>query len=304
MCQINLVVSYPNPDTDGVACSIAMARLLSTESEKWYAVILGSIGEETYFVLKHLKIQPPNGIETFEGVEKIVLVDTHHKSQLPTDFPFDRVLFIIDHHPNGDCDAFPFASITNEKVGAAASIVAKMYFERNIIDKSMISLLGFAIISNTLNFSAPSTSHFDKDIYKQISVIYPIHNSLIDGMFEQRNSVFERDMCSALLSDFKIYDTKCGKIGISQIEAYNLERLIDIRHTVEALKQISIDTDTNLCLFNGVDIKTKRSIVLAANNDSEELACSIFKVAEYIEPLVFDRILLRKTDYIPQLNTL
>lgn len=31
----NYVLSYINPDTDGIACSIAMAKLLSLENEKW-----------------------------------------------------------------------------------------------------------------------------------------------------------------------------------------------------------------------------------------------------------------------------
>jgi len=279
-----------------------MARLLSTESEKWFAAILGSIGDETAFILKQLGIQPPEAITSYDEVAKIMLVDTHHKVQLPLSFPFEKVTTIIDHHPNGDGDAFPLAHIVNEKVGAAASIVAKMYFDKQIKDATMLSLLGFAILSNTLNFSAPSTSDFDKDIFKQISANYPISNAVIDGMFEQRSLILRKDMYAALSADFKVFDTKLGKVGISQIEAYNLESLIDIKKSVAALKQIANEKELNLCLFNGVDIKSKCSLVLAANNASKKLVCSIFKLEKYTEPQMFDRILLRKTDYIPPLN--
>lgn len=43
MNKINIVTSYVNPDTDGVACSIAMAKLLSVGGKQWFPVLLGSM---------------------------------------------------------------------------------------------------------------------------------------------------------------------------------------------------------------------------------------------------------------------
>ena len=169
MSKTNIVISYSNPDTDGVACSIAMAKLLSMQDEQqWVPMILGSIGEETQFVLQQLNLRGPTILPSFANVDKITLVDTHHKAQLPQDFPFERVVTIIDHHPNGDDQLFSTATITNQKIGAAASIVAKLFIDQGVMDISMLQLLGFAILSNTLNFSAPSTTNFDRDIYAQI----------------------------------------------------------------------------------------------------------------------------------------
>ena len=93
-----------------------------------------------------------------------------------------------------------------------------------------------------------------------------------------------------------MFDTKSGKVGISQIEAYNLEVSIDIEKSVSALKKIAHEKGLSLCLFNGVDIKTKRSFVLAANKESARLLCN------YTAPQVFNKILLRKTDFVPPLN--
>ncbi|MCL2079660.1 MAG: DHH family phosphoesterase [Oscillospiraceae bacterium] len=298
----NIVTSYPNPDTDGVACSIAMANLLSSQKEEWIPVVLGSIGDETSFVLKHLGLTPPDSDAFLSGTEKITLVDTHHKAQLPPDFPFDKVVSIVDHHPNGNEDLFSNATIVNEKVGAAASLVAQMHFERKRIDKPILALLGFAILSNTLNFSAPSTTEFDRNMFNEIIGIVPISDDLIDEMLEQRSLVLKRDMYTALCSDFKVFDTKSGEVGISQIEAYNLEALIDIPQTIAALQCIAAEKQLTFCLFNGADIKSKRSIVLGVNDESKKLLCSIFQLEQYEEPQIFDRILLRKTDFIPQLN--
>ena len=115
MKRKNIVISYKNPDTDGVACSIGMAILMTNTDEKWEPVILGELGKETQYVLNQANISYPQDIGSFCDVNKIVLVDTHHKSQLPEDFPFEKVVMIIDHHPKGD-DIFPNAEIIDKKM--------------------------------------------------------------------------------------------------------------------------------------------------------------------------------------------
>lgn len=298
----NYVLSYINPDTDGIACAIAMAKLLSLKNEKWTPVVFGSIGKETLFILNSLEISIPTTDILLDKVKKIVLVDTHHKSQLPIGFPYDKVVSIIDHHSNGDEDLFPNAGILNRKIGAAASLVAEMYLEKEISDIPILKLLGFAILSNTLNFCAPSSTEFDKNIFRQICDIAPIDAEQIDSMFEQRSLILKKDIYVALGADFKVFDTKFGRVGISQIEAYNLENIIDISKCADALQCLADKNRLDLCLFNGVDIRFKRSLVIAANSKSQELMCSLFRLTECSKSHVFNRILLRKTDFVPQLN--
>lgn len=298
----NYVLSYINPDTDGIACAIAMAKLLSSKNENWTPAVFGSIGRETLFVLNGLEISIPTTDILLDEVEKIVLVDTHHKTQLPIGFPYDRVVSIIDHHPNGDEDLFPNADILNRKIGAAASLVAEMYIKRKIVDIPILKLLGFAILSNTLNFCAPSSTEFDKNIFRQICDIAPIDAEQIDRMFEQRSLILKKDIYVALGADFKVFDTKFGRVGVSQIEAYDLENMIDVSQCVDALQRLADENELDLCLFNGVDIRYKRSLVIAANSQSQELLCSLFRLDECSESHVFNRILLRKTDFVPQLN--
>ncbi|SDJ70493.1 hypothetical protein SAMN04487760_11210 [Lachnospiraceae bacterium G41] len=78
--------------------------------------------------------------------------------------------------------------------------------------------------------------------------------------------------------------------------------MIDMPKTVTALNKIAQEKGISYCLFNGVDIKANKSIVLAANDDSVKLLCKIYDIEKYSAPIRFDRILLRKTDFIPLLN--
>lgn len=295
-------MSYRNPDTDGVACIIAMVKILSDVNEKWIPNIQGVIGEETKFVLETLEIPFPDVDLPLEEANKIALVDTHHKEQLPTEFPYDKVVVVIDHHSNGDDELFRFANIINRKIGAAASIVAELYLLVGGDDNSILKLLACGILSNTLNFSAPSTTSYDKQVFEWINTKCSIDIKLMEGMFEKRSMILTQNAYVALLADFKMFNTKKGRIGISQIEAYNLEELIDTLQYVAALKKIADEKGIEVCLFNGVDIKRKRSVVIAPNEPSQELVCTIFRLKEHKEVQIFNRILLRKTDFILQLN--
>lgn len=298
----NIVLSYINPDTDGVACSIGMVALLTTAYEKWEPMVMGTIGMETEYVLQKAGIPIPKEISSFNDVERIVLVDTHHMAQLPEQFPCEKVTLIIDHHPNGDDEVFPFAKIRNEKIGAAASIVAEDLIKKGLLDTDILLLLGCAIVSNTLNFSAPSTAEYDRKIFERVNDIVAVPEQVIDEMFEKRSSILKENIYDALNSDFKVFETKVGPVGISQIEAYNLDSMIDMQQAVVALEKITRERNLEYCMFNGVNIKTQKSIVLAANSDSANLICKIFNIDQYTVPVKFDRILLRKTDFLPLLN--
>lgn len=298
----NIVVSYENPDMDGVACSIAMAGLLSDEeSDEYIPAVIGKVDAETEYVLEELHIDKPGKLEeTDMDALSYVLVDTHHILQLPGNFPYDKVKMIIDHHPNGDDEKFPHAYIDNRKTGAAASIVAERYFDSGNHEERMLRLLSMAIVSNTLNFSAPSTTAFDRNIYNRINDRYPVSEKLISSMFEERSKVLFLDMKGALVSNVKLVQSHVGKVGISQLEIYDLLAGINvetIRTELEALEK----NNGMIYLFNGVDIKTKKTIVISAGRSGRDLLRRMFQLPFDNGYELFDRILLRKTDFFPRL---
>ena len=300
----NYVVSYVNPDTDGVACSIAMALLLSRKTNNTYVPgTFGNINPETKVVLEYCGLSSIKNMgSSLRNPSKIVLVDTHHIEQLPKGFPSEKVCLIIDHHDKGDDSVFPNALIDNRKIGAAASIVAEKCINEKVIDEKLGKLLACAIVSNTLNFTATSTSDFDRKIFDRLSQQYPIDNIIIKKMFEQRGNVFKRGFKYAMESDMKKYNLHNGILGISQIEAYDLLKIVEINSIVEALKAVIEEQQLDYCLFNGVDVHLKQSIVICGNLSSKKIASLIFKkdFSESYEQ--FDRVLQRKTDFVPFLD--
>lgn len=290
----NIITSYLNPDTDGVACMIALSEIM----EGYRAVILGTISAETSYVLKNVGLSIPESIDNWDDVNNIILVDTHHVIQLGHNFPVEKVSLIIDHHPAGDDSVFNNAIIDNRRIGAAASIVGEMLLEKKITGR-IARLLQFAIVSNTLNFTAPSTSAFDFNVYKHLAEIEPVNENEYAEMFRSR-SFSGRNYLDFILSDMKLFRTTAGLICISQVEEYDLTvNTIELRNE---LNRIRIEKGLVFSVFNGVDISSKRSIVVFSDGISDDQIMRLFGFEAHDGLFESDHILLRKTDFIPKLS--
>lgn len=295
-----IVTSYSNPDTDAVACSIVLARLLG---EHWQPRLSGRISEESLFVLARCGLEPPpTGPVT--AADKIALVDTHHLSQLPRDFPCQRVTLIVDHHPQGDDGAFPLARIINRPVGAAATLIAARWLECAHPDPQLCKLLAFAILSNTLHFTAPSTVPLDREIYGRLTQLAPLSREEIGQMFSQRTQVLAHGVEAALESDLKRFETGHGQLGIAQLELYDLLCLLSPEQTQAALAVLSQKHALPRLIFNGVDLRVGKSLVVCANEESRRVAEQLLAFPLPTLWQRVDHILLRKTDFLPGIHRL
>ncbi len=271
---------------------------LSEIIEGYRPVVLGTISAETSFVLKNVGLSAPETIDNWDDINNIILVDTHHVVQLGSNFPVERVKLIIDHHPAGDDSLFNSAKIDNRSIGAAASIVGEMLLKKKVTGK-IARLLQFAIVSNTLNFTAPSTSAFDINIHMQLAGIEPVNEREYAEMFRSR-SFSGRNCLVLILSDIKLFKTTMGLICISQAEEYDLSvNTIELR---SELNNIRIEKGLVFSIFNGVDIRRKTSTVVFSDGISDDQIMRVFGFEAHDGLFVSDHILLRKTDFIPKLS--
>jgi len=266
---MNYITAHFNPDTDAIACVLGMAALAGPG---WTPVISGRPDDEALWVLDHLNIPVPPSTTDFSDAEKIILLDTHFLPQLPDDFPADKVIRIIDHHPGNDFSAFPNArEIYNKCGGAAASIFVRMMPSEKILDKKILRLLGLAIQSNSNNLRSWSTNDFDRGSYAAIGKIAPIHNDEIAGMFGARARILKEGAYKTLAADFKLFDTDDGKLGISQIEQWGLFGWLETVDIESALRSLAADKGLDLCAVNCADISVCQSIVFTVNDRTAEL---------------------------------
>jgi manganese-dependent inorganic pyrophosphatase len=292
------VFPYINPDTDGVCASLSYSFL----NNDFTPVIFGNFDNETKFVLNTLEIDYPKQVTEISNDSKIALVDTHHITQLPQ-INLNNVIEVIDHHPAGDSDKLPNAKIQNEEVGSACTLITERIIASGIIPtREIAGLLSFAIISNTLNFTAPSSTQRDENALEWLSKHIIISEASIFGMFKARSDISAFETYDLLLSNNKVFEIENKKISIIQLELAEVETLISRTDFKEAILKVQSKKQSDYCLFSGVDIFKRQSIIVVPTENEKELISNAMNIDFINDTAIVNRILLRKTDFVPSIQ--
>lgn len=299
-----VVTSYVNPDTDGVACALAYAALRARDDVGWTAAFVGRLNAETLAALDVLQLPPPPIVESLTDAEEIAIVDTHHLAQVAkAGVRPEIVVEIIDHHTNGDPTAFPRAQIDNQRVGAASTLL----IERGLaqLPVPLLHLLAAGIVSNTLNFEAPSTTLRDRDAFASVVAVEPLPDGLVAAMEEARSQFLCQPSYDVIAQDVKVFETPTGSLVLSQVEAPGAASLVERSDFEGAASALCRDFRTRSCVINLADTQVGASRVWAS---SAELLRTIPGVAPLDQPTTegpvtawAERLLLRKTDLVPYL---
>lgn len=297
----NVVVSYVNPDLDGVACALAIQHLAGSN---WSARRFGQIDDETIVVLAELGLQPPPVLSSWEGVDQVWLVDTHHLKQLPPEFPAGIVVKVTDHHAGGDVEAFARATVQNEAVGAAATLLTEDFLKQGQkVPSTLAVLLQAAIASNTLEFLAPATNSRDREMFTSLSAICPLSDALLGLMREARRAPLKLPTLDIVQRDVKALDTAVGVVIVAQIEASGALELLKREDLVESLDAVAQARVASGAIVNIVDTALRASAIV-----SSIPALSQILAQRLNEPVGDDgiircaRVLQRKTDIFPHLR--
>lgn len=301
MCD-GYILSYHNPDTDSLCSSLAYSIYMAKKGKDFRVIASGNILPETQYVLMKANINNVDFNCDYDESKDIILIDTHHLIQLPHLKNVGRVVKIFDHHPNGDDSQFYNAYIDNRIIGAAATIIAESVLTDNLMDAQLAILLGASIISNTMNFEAPSTSKLDKVIFDKLQHYYKFSNQFISEMFYSKNDILTRTEEEIIESDVKLFNISNKKIKIAQIELVDIEKNLDLNKFIRKCFNLSPNHDTDYYILSLIDILNKRTYVITLDERSLLLRNSIFESTISDNLLVVNRILLRKTDFIEQIK--
>ncbi len=308
---MRLVTSYVNPDLDGVASGIIYATYLA--EQRAVAAFAGSLNVETTGVLTHLGIAGDLDADQPDAAvcNGIVLVDCHHPAQLPHITDRSDVVLIIDHHPDGDAAAFPNALVQNEAVGAAATLVAERVAAGrpggglSRLASSHAALLACAIASNTLDFSAPSTTDRDRQMFTALTELAKPDtelDTLLGYMRGWRQSFLTATTVEAVNQDVKIVEGQFGRVAVAQLEGDGASGLLarpDLRQAVEGLADLLA---VRYVLLSLVDTAAGTTTLVTPNLPVRQALMTLAPelVDEITLRLPF--LALRKTHVIPALN--
>lgn len=298
------VFGYVDPDTDGVMSAIGYARFRRKRDDtRFVPVVFGDTDGETDYVFERTDLDRPRRITELPDGAAVALVDTHHPEQLPDAVDPADVVEIVDHHPGGPQDAFPNATVQNEPVGAAATLVAERFHDAGIRpDPEVATGLAVAVVSNTLNFAAPSACDRDRVMYEWLNRYGGVDDGFVDEMFERRHDLAGTPTVDALESDFKRIHLGDIQIGVSQLEIVDLTGFLERSDIRESLTTLREELALDHVVFNGVDVRDHES-ALVVDDELERLYAEAVGVTFENGIARVDDVVLRKSHVVPPLES-
>lgn len=223
------ITGHKNPDTDSICSAIAYAALKNSCGDVKFAyepIRLGEINSETKFVLDYFSVQEPMLKAAVEAGERVIQVDHNEVEQAITGIETANIVGIIDHHRvNGIFTDEPIY-IRIEPVGCTATIIAKLFKEKNYpINKTMAGLLTSAILSDSLIFRSPTCTAEDEAVCRSLAKIANISNLEAYGleMLKAGSTLVGKSAETIFMADFKEFTVNDNLFGIGQINCMDIE---------------------------------------------------------------------------------
>lgn len=288
-----VVVTYTNPDLDGVASAFAYSELINKQGESASYYINGVVQKEIEVVCSLFNIKLHNKLEELSN-KKIIVVDTNTLSAVDFISP-EQIIEVIDHHPLSG-DHFENAVVEIQQIGAVCTIIAEKFKEKKIkISRESAILLYYGIISNTINFNAKETTQRDKKMAFWLKEqCNEIDDFLIKYIFTEKSKIDIKNLRLAMEVDEKF------KLGVEEIIIGQLE-IVGAKSFLKKyedniniiINQVKNEYGILIAFINLIDILDGYHIIYAPDKNTQDF------LKKY--GLVFDgnlytekRIVLRK----------
>jgi manganese-dependent inorganic pyrophosphatase len=295
-------IGHLEPDTDSIVSSIAAAQFYGGVAAR-----TGELNKESQYLLEKTHFVAPILIQTFVGKE-IGLVDFNQTTQAPANLTSENITKIIDHHALGE-KPFIFTRpimITMKPWGSTATILTDMFLrDQRPVTKELATLLLGAIVSDTLALRSPTTTDKDRELAGRLQRIAGIGDlePFAKAMFVAKSDLDSLSVRQVLLRDYKVFNIKGQKIGISVAETLTPEKII--QHKDQLLKLMGEQKKENnldFMFFFIIDIYKANSTLLLLGENERALAEKAFKVNAKNQMMLLPGLVSRKSQFIPLMS--
>lgn len=300
-----LVFGHKNPDTDAISAAIAMSYFLEKLGEEAEPVALGPVNDETAFALKAFNCEAPRVVSQVSNeVSHVALVDHNEPQQSVDDLGQVQVDYVVDHHRIQGFETAQPLFYRAEPIGSTSSILFKLFQEHDFdIPQAIAGLMLSAIISDTLLFKSPTSTHQDKDIAVELAKIADV--DLEDYGMELLKSGTNLDSKSEadlVNGDAKNFNMAGRNVRISQVNVVGFDDILTRKQAL--LDQMQTDLQMNhydLSLLVITDILESTSIGLVQGKDLEFVE-QAFASQISDQALSLPGVVSRKKQVVPQLT--
>jgi len=300
-----IVVGHKNPDTDSIVSAIvAQDFFKEVLSEEAKACRAGELNNESKFVLEKYDIEVPELVGAINKDDKIVLVDHNEATQTFDGLDFSQVEYIFDHHKLSLSTEKPLY-LRNEPLGSTSTLLAKMFREngKNVSEKNAKLLLA-GILSDTLNFTSPTTTDEDRKIVSELNDIAKIDlKRFVGEMFEAKSSLEGISTGDIINLDYKIFNMGNYKVGVGTWETTSPATVnVKKNEIFDLLEKKKEAEHLDYLYFMIVDILRQSCDLYIIGEDEKMLAEKVFRGKTENGVMFLDGVVSRKKQITPPLT--
>ena len=236
--------------------------------------------------------------------KQLILVDHNEESQAVDGIEDADILEIIDHHRLGSLETLGPVFFRNEPVGCTATILYRIYKERNVeITKQIAGLLCSAIISDTLMFRSPTCTSVDRAAAETLAEIAGIQiEEYAKEMFAAGSDLGNKTADEIFNQDFKKFTVGDTTFGVGQINSMNDEELLEIKEKLLPFME-GRESDVDAIFFMLTDIMKETTEMLFFGKQAKHIIEEAFLVrAEDLKDehtCILRNIVSRKKQVVP-----
>ena len=290
MAKENLVSFSEDELVDDIRSTMIETRFRSYPVTDTDGKVLGTISR--YHLISDFK-------------KKVIQVDHNERGQSVDGLEEAEILEIIDHHRVADIQTNNPIYFRNEPLGSSSTIVAKCFFERDLVpSKAAAGLLCGAIISDTLLFRSPTCTEQDVTICKKLAEIAGISDidEFAKEMFKAGTSLQGKTVEEIFNQDFKPFKIGNMKIGVAQVNTMDIDGFMPLKEDMLSyMSKKAKDESFDTMLLLLTDILTEGSQILVAG-DATEVVEKTFNVTLEDSTAFLPGVLSRKKQVIPPLT--
>ncbi len=233
--------------------------------------------------------------------KKVILVDHNTESQSVEGLDEAEILEIIDHHNIGSITTNMPINFRNMTVGSTNTIIYSLFCENDVaIPSNIAGVMLSGIISDTLKFTSPTTTEYDKYVAKKLSDIAELDiDEYANKMFKAGTNFSGKTILEIIQGDMKTYDINGKNIAISQVITLNSEEILDVeKDYIDTLNSIKENKDLSTVILCVTDIIKDGSYIFF-DYSSKDLVASAFGFETIEEGYFFFKCLSRKKQLAP-----
>lgn len=235
--------------------------------------------------------------------KKIILVDHSEKTQSVNGIDQAEILEIIDHHRIGGIITSSPIYYRNEPTGSTATIVANLYSEQGKKPSSQIAgILCAAIISDTILFKSPTSTHADKITAERLAKLAGINiEEFAVKMFDAGCAFKNMTTEEMIKNDFKDFTIGKYKVGIGQINTTDFRSIKKLRGSIlKSLNTLLENEKYNILMIIFTDIIDEATEVVFVESQ-KGLVARAFSPLQDENSFLMSGVVSRKKQIVPKL---